>query len=1493
MPDQFDITVSDLETLPGADLQDGDRLLVSRPGAFDKTVTWGAVKEELGVGVDLTALQAQVAGKANAIHQHSPIDILQRGEPNGFATLDATGKIPILQIPDGIGGGSVGGIEDVPGLQTALDGKAPITHTQGISTITGLQTALDGKAPSVHSHVIADVTGLQPALDARVLSSTVGQPSGVASLGSDGKIPPGQIPSLAIGETFVVASEAAMLALTAQQGDVARRTDTGQTFILQTEPASTLANWVQISATTSVSSVNGDIGDVILTITDIPGLQTALDSKAATAHVHSGADITSGLVSVARLGAGTPSAANYLRGDGSWVAPNVAAITGLQTALDEKLATASNAASQGLVLTATGATAWEWKQPSGGGGTPVDANGHPVIGGVAPVAAVDWRGGVSEVVSGFPAFSGTTSAYRANSRRLYVTAATARLHYAPDAAGLLAEGQIRNYCAYNTSVTGWTVVSATVAATSGVNNPGGTAGAVQVGSTLSGGYTQQSVVSVPTEGAGNYAVSGFFRAGSASVVTLWLSGDNGTTFSRCAFDLTTGIATPDNSAIVPSNIRVERYPNGWWYVGFVANLASVANTRIRIYPGGLAGAVGTVVFWGTQIAPAGYVPNLGTLTTTAVATKVIDTRSSTLSTPLTPADSASIYAELYPGAAVDGCLFALGATTGSKPRIEIRRTASGDGGLIRAFNTAGVQVYSQSITLGTGLTRIALSAGSDSTLIAVNGTTFAVAASLDWLAMTRVAVGTDIDLLNSPAGALFLRLLLYPSVFSIENLSGLSLGGSIGGGSGGSGGGGSVTLPIAISDVSGLTAVLDGKLDDSQLAQPSGVASLDPSGLVPVAQLPIVTTSIAGAMTAADKAKLDGVAAGATANATDAQLRDRATHTGTQAIATITGLQAALDAKAASVHTHIASDITSGTFTTARLGSGTANAGAYLRGDSSWQALNVAAVSGLQAALDAKAALTHTHVISDVTGLQAALDARVLTSSLGVSGGVATLDGTGKIPNAQLPALAITEVFTVASEAAMLALAAQTGDLARRTDVSRTFILTAEPATTLSNWVEWLIPPDIVTSVAGKTGAVTLAIADTVGLQAALDGKSALSHTHAAADVTSGVFASARLGTGSPSAANYLRGDGAWAAIAQSDVTGLVTALSGKLDTTARGAANGVASLDASTLIPSAQIPTLALSKLSTSGATTGQVVTFDGSAIVWSTAAGGGNLAWTVRIANATLSANENCVADGSVTELTLPASASGSHNVINDTTAAITIVRGGTATISGIARSTGAAIAATDRVRILPGQRGVFIASGGNWIAQGCEPPSLVFAYGGTPLANNPQNPNSAHGLFHWLGGGSGSYVNPVTNGVVIAATSGELANTVANLTDRVASGQNVHTSSLANSWRGWQFQKQFRCTGFWIQLGGIGGSDPRSFALRVNTGTGLSSATEVTNWTLVQSWTGQSQLTGVNNYFFFPVTTPVSGNQLALIQTAANSNGSLIFVFQEIELFGEYEP
>ncbi|GHC12468.1 hypothetical protein GCM10007291_07120 [Gemmobacter nanjingensis] len=75
----------------------------------------------------------------------------------------------------------------------------------------------------------------------------------------------------------------------------------------------------------------------------------------------------------------------------------------------------------------------------------------------------------------------------------------------------------------------------------------------------------------------------------------------------------------------------------------------------------------------------------------------------------------------------------------------------------------------------------------------------------------------------------------------------------------------------------------------------------------------LAETATAKIMTGDERAKLAGIAPAATANDTDADLRDRTTHTGSQAISTVTGLQAALDGKATTVHTHTASQISDST----------------------------------------------------------------------------------------------------------------------------------------------------------------------------------------------------------------------------------------------------------------------------------------------------------------------------------------------------------------------------------------------------------------------------------------------------------------------------------------------------------------------------------------------------------------------------------------------------
>jgi hypothetical protein len=151
----------------------------------------------------------------------------------------------------------------------------------------------------------------------------------------------------------------------------------------------------------------------------------------------------------------------------------------------------------------------------------------------------------------------------------------------------------------------------------------------------------------------------------------------------------------------------------------------------------------------------------------------------------------------------------------------------------------------------------------------------------------------------------------------------------------------------------------------------------------------------------------------------------------------------------------------------------------------------VAGVLGLMLAADVPA-LASTKIGDFATAVDARLTGYQATSAKDTANGYAGLDSSGKLSTSALPALALTETSVVASQVAMLALTAQPGDLAVRTDLNKTFILVTSPASTLGNWQELLTPTDTVTSVAGKSGAVTLA----------------------AADITSGVFGVARGGTG-------------------------------------------------------------------------------------------------------------------------------------------------------------------------------------------------------------------------------------------------------------------------------------------------------------------------------------------------------------------------------------------
>lgn len=156
--------------------------------------------------------------------------------------------------------------------------------------------------------------------------------------------------------------------------------------------------------------------------------------------------------------------------------------------------------------------------------------------------------------------------------------------------------------------------------------------------------------------------------------------------------------------------------------------------------------------------------------------------------------------------------------------------------------------------------------------------------------------------------------------------------------------------------------------------------------------------------------------------------------------------------------------------------------------------------------LEGKSDKGHKHTRSDITDLDPALALK------------ADLDGSGKLLASQLPALAITEFLgTVASQAAMLALSGQRGDWCVRTDRGTQWILIADNPAVVGSWREMVTPAAPVSSVAGRTGAVTLSKSD-VGLSsvdntsdlnkpissavsAALGTKAASDHTHTPASI--------------------------------------------------------------------------------------------------------------------------------------------------------------------------------------------------------------------------------------------------------------------------------------------------------------------------------------------------------------------------------------------------------
>lgn len=121
---------------------------------------------------DIDGLEDRLDEKANVVHPHATSDIT--GLVEILAEKEVIGHTHDLSdfpdIFDNIGQNFAPSvhqhtIEQVTGLQGALNAKSNTGHGHSIAQVTGLQTALDGKTSTGHGHEISDVTGLQAALN--------------------------------------------------------------------------------------------------------------------------------------------------------------------------------------------------------------------------------------------------------------------------------------------------------------------------------------------------------------------------------------------------------------------------------------------------------------------------------------------------------------------------------------------------------------------------------------------------------------------------------------------------------------------------------------------------------------------------------------------------------------------------------------------------------------------------------------------------------------------------------------------------------------------------------------------------------------------------------------------------------------------------------------------------------------------------------------------------------------------------------------------------------------------------------------------------------------------------------------------------------------------------------------------------------------------------------------------------------------------------------